>query len=154
MTTPTITESKWAEDYTDYLKSPGARDGSAFNYKFDVTIPSGTVVSVNVGLMPFQKGFRFNPGSFFANIDNVGDGSFTFDLGWIYEDEVTYTSDPNGIASALTTGQAGGLITLDEDEVIDFVAEANGWIVLVTGGSTTDNAGAISGYIGGDYDGG
>lgn len=152
MTTPSIVPAKYDASYRDFLKTKVERDGCVRMQYSTVTVPSGTVVSTIVGLVPFNKGFRLSYGSK-LHIANIGDGSFTFDLGYVYKTGSSATDDPDAFASALTTGQAGGLITFDEEEGLVWVAEDDGWIAMTTGGSTTDASGALSGQVLGVYDG-
>lgn len=152
MTTPSIYPTKYSGTYKDFLNTKVDRDGCNRTQYTTVTVPSGTTTSTVIGLVPFNKGFRFSQGSSQLYIANIGDGSFTFDIGYVYDDNATYTNDPDAFASALTTGQAGGLITFDEFAGLSWVAEANGWIAVTTGGSTTDASGAIQGQIVGCYD--
>ena len=152
MTTPSIVPTKYHGDYRDFLNTKVDRDGCARMQYSTVSVPSGTVITTIVGLVPFNKGFRLSYGSKMY-IENVGDGSFTFDVGYVYKTGSSETDDPDAFASALTTGQAGGLITFDEEEGLVWVAADDGWIAITTAGSTTDNTGAVSGQFLGVYDG-
>lgn len=151
LTLPSIVPAKYAGTAADFRVVPVDRAGVARREYFTVSIPTGTATGVYVGLVPFNKGARLSIGS--PYIANVGDGSFTFDLGILYYDSTLGTSDDDCFASAMTTGQAGGLIVLDEHAWLDVLTEADGWIVLKTGGSTTDNTGVIKGHSMISYDG-
>lgn len=150
LTLPSIVNSNYAGTSADFKQAKVDRSGAVRREYFSVSIPTGTVTGVYVGLVPFNKNARLNIGS--PYIANVGDGSFTFDLGILYYDSTLGTSDDDCFASAMTTGQAGGLIVLDEHAWIDVLTEADGWIILKTGGSTTDNTGVIKGHASISYD--
>ena len=147
---PTVYNSNYAGTTADFRNVKCDRSGAVRREYFSVSIPTGTATGVYVGLVPFNKNAKLSlPQSYIAN---VGDGSFTFDLGILYYDSTAGTNDDDAFASALTTGQAGGLITLDEHAWIDITTEADGWIILKTGGSTTDNTGVIKGHALISYD--
>lgn len=147
---PDIVNSTYLGTTADFKTCKADRSGAVRREYFSVSIPSGTVTGKYVGLVPFNKNARLNISS--SYIANVGDGSFTFDLGVLYYDSTLGTTNATAFASALTTGQAGGLITLDEDAWIDILTETDGWIVLKTGGSTTDATGVIKGHASVSYD--
>ncbi|MDP9195209.1 MAG: hypothetical protein M3O22_00295 [Pseudomonadota bacterium] len=153
MTTPSIVPTKYAGDDGDFLIAKIDRSGALRMEYVSVSVPSGTATSTVVGLVPFRKGARFIQGATQLYVENIGDGSFTFNVGYVYDDNTTYTNDDDAFASALTTGQAGGLITFDEHAGLSWVADADGWIVATTGGSTTDNTGVIKGQACLAYDG-
>ncbi len=148
---PDIAPSKYAKSALDFLKAKQNHQGAVTQQYFTVTVPSGTVVNKVVGLIPFRKGFSLNQAGTQLYVANIGDGSSTIDVGYVYEDS-TYTSDPDAFGSALTTSAAGGLITFDEHAGLSFVAEADGWIAVTIGGSTTDADGVIKGQIAFTYD--
>lgn len=153
MTTPSIVPTKWVGTDLDYLHCKVERDGAMREQYTTVSVPSGTTTTTIVGLVPFQKGFRLGYGATQLYIANIGDGSFTFDVGYVYKTGSTGTDDPDAFASALTTGQAGGLIVLDEFAGLSWVAQDDGWIAITTGGTTTDATGSIQGQVVGCYDG-
>jgi hypothetical protein len=152
MTTPSIVPTKYAGDDGDYLIAKIDRSGAVRMEPVSVTVPASTATSTVVGLVPFRKGARFVQGATQLYVANIGDGSFTFDVGYVYDDNTTYTNDPDAFASALTTGQAGGLITFDEHVGLTWQAEADGWIAVTTGGSITDAEGVFKGQVALVYD--
>jgi hypothetical protein len=152
MTSPSIVPTKYHGDYRDYLQTKVERDGCVRMQYSTVTVPTGTVITTIVGLVPFNKGFRLSYGSKMY-VENIGDGSSTIDVGYVYKTGSTGTDDPDAFGSALTTSAAGGLITFDEEEGLSWVAADDGWIAVTIGGSTTDNTGAITGQFLGLYDG-
>ena len=150
LTLPTVYNSNYQGTTADFRNAKCDRSGALRREYFSVTIPISTVTATYVGLVPFNKNAKLSLEQCY--IANVGDGSFTFDLGILYYDSTLGTTDDDAFASALTTGQAGGLITLDEHAWIDVTTETDGWIVLKTGGSTTDAAGVIKGHAFISYD--
>jgi len=155
MTAPTIYPAKYTGTDSDYLIAPGNRNGGLQLEPFSVSVASGTASSVVVGLQPFTKGCRFAHGAFAANLTDMDtDSDLTLDFGYVYDDNVTYTDDPNAFATQITTGQAGGLVTLDEPLALSFLAEANGWFVMVVGvGGVAGTTPVVSGQIVFSYEG-
>ncbi len=144
---PDIVSDNYAGDANDFLKAKADYSGAVRMEYATATVPSATATGTYVGLVPFRKGARLVQGATQLRIADIGDGSFTFDVGYRYADSATGTSDDDAFGSALTTGQAGGLITLDEYAGLDWEAEGDGWIVIKTGGSTTDAEGVIEGQL-------
>lgn len=152
MTTPTIYPTKFSGTDLDFTKCKVDKSGAVRQTYMTVSVASGTVVTTVIGLYPFRKGFSLNQAGTQLYVANIGDASLTLDIGYVYDDNTTYTNDPDAFASAITTGQAGGLITFDEFAGLSWVAEADGWIAVTTAGSTTDATGAIQGQIAFTYD--
>lgn len=147
---PTYVPSGYAGTTADFTRCKVDRSGAVRREYFSTSITTGTVVSTYAGLVPFNKNARISFAGLY--IENIGDGSFTFDLGILYYDSTAGTNDDDAFASALTTGQAGGVITLDEHAWMGLLTEADGWVVLKTGGSTTDATGVIKGQALISYD--
>lgn len=156
MTTPTIFSSNYTgANPGDYLNAKVDRSGAMREEYFTATIPANTTSGTVVGLVPFRRGASFIQGAsqfYIADLDTAT--SVTFDIGYIYQDNDTTTNvdDANAFASALTTAQSGGLITFDEFAGLSWVATADGWIALTTGGGTTTTAGAVQGQAVMSYD--
>ena len=86
--------------------------------------------------------------------DLDSDGSPALTIGIGYRDANASVDDVDCILDAVTTGQAGGLCTLDEHAGLSFEAEANGWIALTIGvGGTSYTTIVIKGQIVLGYDG-
>lgn len=149
---PTYVPSPYLGTTADFRACKVDRSGAVRSQYFSTSITTGTATGVYAGLVPFNKNARISFPKEGLYIANIGDGSFTFDIGILYYDSTSGTNDDDAYASALTTGQAGGLITLDEHAWIDVLTEADGWVVLKTGGSTTDNTGVIKGHALISYD--
>lgn len=153
MTTPSIVPTQYQADDTDYLKVKADRSGASRNYAGTVTIPSGTEATTVVGLLPFNKGARFAIGDKSVYCGNFGGASTTVDLGYVYDDNVTYTNNVDAWASAATAPQSGGFITVDEPDGVSWVAEANGWIAITINTANADAEAAITYNFVGSYDG-
>jgi hypothetical protein len=128
MTTPTVLPTQYAGTYKDFLKVKTDRSGAARVVAGTVSVPSGTTANSYVGLVPFVKGARFVIGDKSVYCNNFGAGTTTINLGYVYDDNVTYTNDVDAWASLSTAAQSGGFITVDEKEGASFVAAANGWV--------------------------
>lgn len=152
MTTPTVLPTKFAGTSLDYLKARQVPEGVVQAELVSVSIPSSTASGTVVGLVPFRKGFSLLQGAtqlYTADLDTST--AVTFDIGYVYDDNTRYTNDADAFASALTTPQAGGLITFDEFAGLNWVAEADGWIAITTGGGSTTTTGSVTGQIVGIY---
>ena len=130
MTTPTVLPTQYAGNYKDFLKVKSDRSGASRVVAGAVSVPSGTLADAYVGLVPFVKGARFTIGDKSVYCGNFGAGTTTVNLGYVYDDNVTYTNDVDAWASLNTAAQSGGFITVDEKEGVSFVAAANGWITV------------------------
>lgn len=153
MTTPSVLPTKYAGNYKDFLKAKVDRDGCERIVAGSVSVPSGTAANAYVGLVPFQKGARFNIGDKSVYCGNFGAGSTTVNLGYVYDDNVTYTNDVDAWASLSTAAQSGGFITVDEKEGLSFVAAANGWITVQLIAADADATADIAFLFGVAYDG-
>ena len=97
-----------------------------------------------VGLVPFQKGAIVQYGSALAIADLDTGATVTLDWGFVYDDDTTYTNDPNAFAAAVVTAQAGGVIRPSEVAGATFVAEADGWVAVTVAAGPTDTEGNIT----------
>lgn len=155
MTTPNIFSTQYTgANPGDYLNAKVDRSGANRTEYFTVSIPAATTAGTVVGLVPFRRGARFNQGSsqfYVADLDTAT--TVTLDFGYIYQDNDTTTNvnDTDAFASAVTTAQAGGLITFDEFAGLSWVATADGWIAATTGGTTT-TTGSLQGQAVMSYD--
>lgn len=131
MTTPSVVPAGFAGDSTDFAKTKGVdRSGAARLQNGTVTVPSGTAANAYVGLIPFNKGARFHIDDKSIYAGNFGAGTTTINVGYVYDDDTTYTNDPDAFASASTAAQSGGFVTIDEKEGLTFEAEADGWLTV------------------------
>lgn len=153
MTTPTIAPTKFTKTDLDYNVCKVDKSGANRVQIGSVTVPSATGTGVVIGLVPFRKGATLVRGSTSIHIANIGDGSFTADIGYVYDDNVTFTNDPDAFAAADILGRTGGFAVLGATAGLTWVAAADGWIAVTTGGSATDAEGAITFQVGLSYDG-
>lgn len=155
MTTPSIVPTKYSGTSTDFLKAKCDREGALRTEAFSISIPSGTASGTVIGLVPFRKGARFICHASGVNITDVDTSTnVTASIGYVYDDNVTYTNAPAAFVSASTTPQTGGTIALNGLATsYTFVAAADGWIALTTGGGSTTTTGTIVGQITLAYDG-
>jgi len=153
MTTPSVVPTKYNGTYTDFLKTKVDRDGCVRIVQDVISVPSGTAANAYVGLVPFNKGARFiiNDKSIYCG--DFGAGTTTVNVGYIYDDNVTYTNDVDAWASLSTAAQSGGYVTVDETVGLSFVAEANGWLAVQLIAAAADATASITFQVGVAYDG-
>lgn len=150
MTTPSIIPVGYAGTSLDYLKTKVERDGSQRASFGAVSVPSGTTTTTIIGLIPFNANFRLT--DFYIFVAALGT-SVTVDIGYVYDDNVTFTNKSNAFISASTTAAAGGALTAPTTvDAATWTATANGWLVAVIGGATTGTTNNISYSIGNVYD--
>jgi len=145
MTTPTIYPAEFDPNVGDvFRRAPAMRNGSPQLVETVVTLPAATGTSTVVGLIPFTKGARVSLYDSFIDSDDVDTGTdVTYTVGWVYDDNTTYTNDPDGFIASSTVGQSGGIDQFDAVAGVQFIAEADGWIALTTGGGATTTEGDI-----------
>lgn len=153
MTTPSIVPSQYAGTSIDFLKTKCDRDGCVRLVEGTVSVASGTAANAYVGLVPFNKGARFVIGDKSVYCGNFGAGTTTVNLGYVYDDNTTYTNDVDAWASLSAAAQSGGFITVDEKEGISFVAEADGWLTVQLIAAAADATANIAFQVGVAYDG-
>lgn len=154
MTTPTIFPVEYDGSSRDYLKVKTDRSGAAHIYAGSVSVTTGTPAATIIGLIPFNKGARFNISSTDIFVADIGQGTTTISIGYIYDDNVTFTNNQTAYASASTAIQSGGFISMTASaNGIGFVAAGNGWLVATINTAATDATGAITFQIKGSYDG-
>jgi hypothetical protein len=153
MTTPNIVPAQYQGNDNDYLNVKLDRSGAARIFAGTVSVPSGTVATSIVGLVPFNKGARFTIGDKSVYCGNFGAGTTTVDVGYIYDDNTNFTNDVDAWASASTAPQSGGFVTVDEIVGHTFVAAADGWIAVTINTADADATANISFNFAGAYDG-
>ena len=143
MALPTIVPVGFAGNRTDFLKAKVSRDGGSFVNRSSVSVPSGTVVTTIVGLIPFQAGATVSVPALSVVFAALG-ASVTASIGVFYEDAAN-TDVPALFASAITTPAAGGVSTITPSATnLAFVAPGNGWIAVTLAGATTGSTGSIT----------
>lgn len=154
MTTPSVYPTGYTGTDVDFLNAPCDRSGAVRLVQNAVSVPSGTAADAYVGLIPFNKGARFMIDDKSVYCGNFGAGSTTVNLGYIYDDNTTYTNDVDAWASLSTAAQSGGFITVDEKEGLSFVAEADGWLAAQLKAADADATADITFQVKVAYDGG
>ncbi len=129
MTTPTVLPTQYDGTYKDFLKVKCDRSGAARMVVGAVSVPNLTAADAIVGLFPFNKGERVHLNSNSIYCGNFGAGSTTLNVGYVYDDNNTYTNDVDAWATLSAAPQSGGFVTVDEKEGLSFVAEASGWVI-------------------------
>lgn len=153
MTLPTIFPDGFDGTVLDFTKTQGVdRSGAARIQSGVVSIPVAQNPGTFIGLIPFNRGARFNIQNSSVNIDAIGSAGDTINLGYIYEDNTTYTNDVNAWVSASNVIELGGFLTVDNVAGLSFVAEADGWLAAEVLGVTTASAGNITFNIVQAYD--
>lgn len=153
MTTPSVLPTQYSGTYKDFLKVKQDREGGCRPYRGTVSVPTTTAANSYVGLVPFVKGASFVIGDKSVYCNDFGAATTTVNLGYVYDDNVTYTNDVDAWASLNTAAQAGGFITVDEKEGTSFVAAANGWITVQLIAAAADATADIAFNFVGAYDG-
>lgn len=139
MTTPTILADSAVNAKVD-------RSGAVRSISGQATIPNTTAANTYIGLIRFQKGFNLDQLAIkSSDMDAATD--LLMDVGYVYDDNVTYTNDPNAFFDGLDIGQdAGSRVWPVADGLltgVGFTAEADGYIVV----QLTDNAAEADGTI-------
>lgn len=152
---PSNVPTGYAGDATDFLKVKADKFGALRNQYSTISTSSGATAGTTYGMVPFNKGFRLSYATKYhvTDIDAGTAPAVTLNVGYLYSD-TALTSDNNAFASAVTTGQTGGLVDFDEHAGLSWVAEGNGWITFEIGtAAQTGAAGTIKGQSEGCYDG-
>lgn len=153
MTTPNYVPAQFAGDDTDYLKVKCDRSGAVRMIAGTVTVPATATAGQIVGLTPFNKGARFHIDDKSIYCGNFGGGSTTVNVGYVYDDNVTYTNNEDAWATLSAAPQSGGFVTVDEKAGLTFDAEANGWVVVEIAAANADAEAAIEFQFSVAYDG-
>lgn len=154
MTTPSLFPIEYDGSERDYLKTKLDRSGASRSYRGAVLVPTGTAAATIIGLVPFNKGASFHIDNASIYTPNIGAGTTTVSIGYVYDDNVTYTNNQTAWASAATSIQDGGFVAMTASaNGINFVAQANGWVVATINTAATDANGSIAFQISGAYDG-
>ena len=139
MTTPDIFAN--GENENSFFNAPsGQGDGPRLVVRTVVLPPSPA--DTLIGMIPFNKGFILDNSSTITSDDLSTTGSLNW--GFIYDDDTTFPNDTNAFVAGTAIINGGGIIRPTEDEGMDFVAEANGFIVFELIGSSTTATGNIT----------
>lgn len=147
MTTPTVFSDKAASGNAKYLPS------GVIAQTFTLTLAQSTAADTNCGLIRFEPGFTLlklvlDP----SDMDTAT--TLQFDVGYLYDDSVTYTEDDNALADNATIGQTGATLVLPVAGGLTthFTAEDGGYVSLTTRGEAIEVAGTVTGYALFTYD--
>lgn len=138
MTTPGIVPTQYVGLTKPWLLAPVDKGGKEQLVAGTVSIPALTATDTIIGLVPFQPGARFKIDSasvYSADLDSST--NVTMDIGYVFDENSTYTNDLDAWVSASTAPQAGGFLTVDEVEGLTFVAGGNGWLTAQVNAATT-----------------
>lgn len=152
MTLPTIVPVGFNGDSTDFNKAKRDTFGALRNARGSVSVPSGTAANAYVGLVPFRKGASFKIDNASVHCGDFGAGTTTVNLGVIYEDDASFTNDPDAFASLSDAAQSGGFITVDEIEGLTLEAEGDGWLAVQLIAADADATADITFSVGVAYD--
>ena len=142
MTTPDVFADGYSNSADAFLNSPGGEGSPDVPVRATVTtaaiIASGTVI----GMIPFNKNASIEMGSGAMLAPDLDTGTdVTYTLGFVYDDNVTFTNDPDAFITTATDFQtAANFKAFDGTGGFTFVAEADGWIAITTGGGSTTTA--------------
>ena len=105
MTTPDVRSNL----YTDFYNSPGVdKSGAVRMIPINTTVTSAESAGTVYELFPFNKGCRVI--ALNVDIPDISDGSSTADLGYVYDDNTTYTNDPDAFIDGTTATQTSSLV--------------------------------------------
>lgn len=154
MTLPSIVPSGFAATSTDFTKAKADRSGANRTIPFTVTIPTTTVSTTIVGLVPVRKGARVNIGGTKVEVDDLDSSTnVTMSLGIVYDDATNNTTNQTLFVVSATTPQAGGIFTLlNTYTVASYAATGDGWICATVGGGSTTTQGTVHGQVTVSYD--
>ena len=152
MTTPSIVPTGFAANSTDFLKVKHDNFGALRQVTGTVSVPTGTVATTIIGLVPFQAGAKFVIGNASVHCANFGAGTTTVDLGIIYDLNTVFTNDVDAFASASTAPQSGGFITVDETTGMTLTTAGNGWLAVTINTANADATADITFTVGVTYD--
>lgn len=145
MTLPTIYPTQYDGTTNDFLKVKSDRSGAARIVSDSVSVTSGTAATTIIGLFPFNKGARVHFDNTSIYVPDIGAGSTTISIGYVYSDNTNNTNNQTAWASAATAIQSGGFVSLTAGASgLNFVATADGWVAATINTAATDATGSIS----------
>lgn len=140
MTTPSILADTAGNAKVD-------RSGAVRSIKAAATIPASTAADTIVGMVRFQAGFSLDQLAVVSeDLDTAT--NVTLDVGFVYDDDTTYTNNPDAFFDGIDIVQdAGSVVWPVADGLLTgtgFVAEADGYIVVQTKGASTTTEGDVT----------
>lgn len=142
MTTPTVLSDVATYTYQIKHKAQGN-----MSQKATATVAASTASGTNIGMIRFQKGFSLI--NFAIKTDDLDTSTnVTFDVGYVYDDNTTYTNDTDAFLNDSAIPQSAGSYVWPVASAllagVGFTAEAPGYIVIQTGGGSTTTAGSVT----------
>ena len=109
-------------------------------------MPATTAADTIVGMIRFQEGFNLDQLAVKAgDLDTAT--NVTLDVGYVYDDDTTYTNDPDAFFDGIDIVQdAGSVVWPVADGLltgIGFTAEADGYVVVQIKGAQTTTEGTV-----------
>lgn len=143
MTTPTIFSDVAASTRSAKVDRSGAVRSVKAVAALPATAASGTIA----GMIRFQKGMSLQ--KLDIKTDDLDTSTnVTLDVGYVYDDNVTFTDAPAAFLSASAIPQSAGSFVWPVASGLlvatGFVAAADGYIVARTGGGATTTAGNVT----------
>lgn len=150
MTTPTVL-SNFGYDLNN---CPGVdREGAVRSIVIDTTVTSGNAAATTYELFPFQANMTL---LFLAlDVPDVSDASSTMSLGYVYDDNTTYTNDPDAYVATDQAPRSGGFImypttfnsgTAGVDQGKARLTDAPGYVIATLNTSAADATADLTGY--------
>lgn len=140
MTTPSILADTAQDARVD-------RSGAVRSIKGTATVPNATAADTIIGLVRFQKGFSLQHLALTPSDMDAGT-TVQLDVGFVYDDNVTYTDNPDAFFDGSTAIQTGaGIVWPVASGLLvgsGFVAEADGYIVAQIKVDPTEAGGTIA----------
>lgn len=112
-------------------------------------VPAATAANTIIGMIRFYKGMHLSLNSLGIAWDDLADaGACTIDVGWAYDDNTTYSDDPNGFIDGLNVTAAGVSATLAATGLsfclLQKGAPEDGYITIQIKDAATSKAGAVT----------
>ena len=151
MTTPSI--------FSDTVLARDAkidRSGAERSQSASATVPAATAADDIVGLFRFDTNFSLDQLAIVSgDLDTAT--NVTLDVGYVYDDDATFTDDPNAFFDGLDIVQdAGSVVWPVADGLLTgtgFIAQAPGYLVAQIKDAATTTEGDLTAKILFSYDG-
>lgn len=153
MTLPTIVAAKYAGNIAKAaLLAKADRSGAERTEPQIISVPSGQVVGTIIGLAPFRQGAMFDYNS--TVIADALGAAVTVSLGYIYNDNITYTNNQTAFLALTAANTANTKLSPTVGANVNWKAPlgADGFIVATIGGATTGTTGNLNVQINLIYD--
>lgn len=142
MTTPSI-----LSDAATKRDAKVDRSGAVRAQKGTATIPDTTASATVIGMIRFEEGFNLQ-GLHVKSADLDSGTDVLLHVGYVYDDDSTYTNDADAFFQSSDIAQDGGSVVWPVADGnltgVGFTAEAGGYIAITTAADATDAAGDIT----------